>query len=162
MHRDKERICSDQGFRPCVHVSVCWVEDWAHWWTLAMLNLFQDNVRYRDSKIRGVNMGPTWGRQDPGGPHVGPMNLAIWVYIYLLFLSFVKTERANVFKNWSWQKTMAHLSDLVSDMVADGLMTKGVRTSVTLLWKKFVRSIPASALSYQCEFWSAGHPLYLN
>ena len=23
-------------------------------------------------------MGPTWGRQDPGGPHVGPMNLAIW------------------------------------------------------------------------------------
>ena len=24
-------------------------------------------------------MGPTWGQQDPGGPHVGPMNLAIWV-----------------------------------------------------------------------------------
>ena len=23
-------------------------------------------------------MGPTWDRQDPGGPHVGPMNLAIW------------------------------------------------------------------------------------
>ena len=23
-------------------------------------------------------MGPTWGQQDPGGPHVGPMNLAIW------------------------------------------------------------------------------------
>ena len=22
-------------------------------------------------------MGPTWGRQDQGGPHVGPMNLAI-------------------------------------------------------------------------------------
>ena len=24
-------------------------------------------------------MGPTWGRQDPGGPHVGPMILDIWV-----------------------------------------------------------------------------------
>ena len=24
-------------------------------------------------------MGPTWGRPDPGGPHVGPMNLAISV-----------------------------------------------------------------------------------
>ena len=28
-------------------------------------------------------MGPTWGpsgdRQDPGGPHVGHMNFAIWV-----------------------------------------------------------------------------------
>ena len=23
-------------------------------------------------------MGPVWGRQDPGGPHVGPMNFAIW------------------------------------------------------------------------------------
>ena len=29
-----------------------------------------------DSKVHGANMGPTWGRQDPGGPHVGPMNLA--------------------------------------------------------------------------------------
>ena len=34
--------------------------------------------RIPDSKIHGVNMGPTWGRQDPGGFHVGPMNLAIW------------------------------------------------------------------------------------
>ena len=24
-------------------------------------------------------MGPIWGRQDRGGPHVGPMNFAIWV-----------------------------------------------------------------------------------
>ena len=31
-----------------------------------------------DSKVHGVNMRPIWGRQDPGGPHVGPMNFAIW------------------------------------------------------------------------------------
>ena len=24
-------------------------------------------------------MGPIWGRQGPGGPHVGPMNFVIWV-----------------------------------------------------------------------------------
>ena len=30
-----------------------------------------------DGKIHGANMGPIWGRQDPGGPHVGPMNFAI-------------------------------------------------------------------------------------
>ena len=30
-----------------------------------------------DNKVHGAYMGPTWGRQDPGGPHVGPMNLAI-------------------------------------------------------------------------------------
>ena len=34
---------------------------------------------YPDSKVHGANMGPIWGRQDPGGPHVGPMDLAIWV-----------------------------------------------------------------------------------
>ena len=33
-----------------------------------------------DSKVHGANMGPIWGRQDPGGPHVGPMNFAIWDY----------------------------------------------------------------------------------
>ena len=31
-----------------------------------------------DHKVHGVNMGPIWGRQDPGGPHVGHMNFAIW------------------------------------------------------------------------------------
>ena len=31
-----------------------------------------------DSKVHGANMGPTEGRQDPGGPHAGPVNLAIW------------------------------------------------------------------------------------
>ena len=31
-----------------------------------------------DSKVHGTNMGPIWGRQDPGGPHVGPVNFAIW------------------------------------------------------------------------------------
>ena len=34
---------------------------------------------YPDSKFHGAHMGPIWGRQDPGGYHVGPMKLAIWV-----------------------------------------------------------------------------------
>ena len=28
--------------------------------------------------VHGTNMGPIWGRQDPGGPHVIRMNFAIW------------------------------------------------------------------------------------
>ena len=36
-----------------------------------------------DSKVHGAHMGPIWGRQDPGGPHVGPMNFAIWAVIFL-------------------------------------------------------------------------------
>ena len=41
----------------------------------------RDEVFYPNipgSKVHGANMGPIWCRQDPGGPHVGPMNLAIW------------------------------------------------------------------------------------
>ena len=34
---------------------------------------------YPDSKVHEANMRPIWGWQDPGGPHVGPMNFAIWV-----------------------------------------------------------------------------------
>ena len=39
-----------------------------------------------DSNVLGAYMGPTWGRQDPCGPHVGPMNLAIWGSLYPGFL----------------------------------------------------------------------------
>ena len=31
-----------------------------------------------DNKVHGANTGPTWDQQDPGGPHVGHMNLVIW------------------------------------------------------------------------------------
>ena len=35
---------------------------------------------YPDSKVNGTNMGPIWGRQDPGRPHVVPVNFVIWVH----------------------------------------------------------------------------------
>ena len=35
-------------------------------------------VDHPHSKVHGANMRPIWGRQDPGGSHVGPMNFAIW------------------------------------------------------------------------------------
>ena len=39
-----------------------------------------------DSKVHGANMGPIWGRQDPDGPHVGPMNFVIWGVQYNVLL----------------------------------------------------------------------------
>ena len=52
---------------------------------------------FPDSKVHGAYMGPTWGRQDPGGPHVGPMNLAIRVvhslyFSYALYLPHIDDE----------------------------------------------------------------------
>ena len=35
--------------------------------------------KFPDSKVHGAYMGPIWDRQGPGGPHVGPMNFAVWV-----------------------------------------------------------------------------------
>ena len=31
-----------------------------------------------DNKVHGAKMGPIWGRQDPGGPLIGPMEFAVW------------------------------------------------------------------------------------
>ena len=43
--------------------------------------LVKPKVNPADSKVHGANMGPTWGRQDPGGSHVGHMKIAIWTAI---------------------------------------------------------------------------------
>ena len=51
-------------------------------------------VLISDSKIHGANMGPSWVLPAPGGPHVGPMNLAIWVCC-----SYTHRRR---FSLWDW------------------------------------------------------------
>ena len=50
-----------------------------------------------DSKVHGANMGPIWGRQDPGGPHVGPMIFSIWA-------------AKNHFLNQCWERPMKPLA----------------------------------------------------
>ena len=63
------------------------------WWTKC--SLMAQGTRGTPRRRKNINtlialfMGPTWGplgscrpiwvRQDPSGPHVGPMNFAIWV-----------------------------------------------------------------------------------
>ena len=64
-------------------------------WQVTSLLLYRwepGNHRYHypDSKVHEAYMGPIWGRQDPGGPHVGPMNLAIraaYQTVWLFFFS---------------------------------------------------------------------------
>ena len=48
-------------------------------------------TQYPDSKVHGANVGPIWSRQDPGGPHVGPMNVAIWVCILYVWFAFIQS-----------------------------------------------------------------------
>ena len=42
-------------------------------------SIWRNYLSYPDSKIHGANMGPTCVLLAPGGPHVGPFNLAIRV-----------------------------------------------------------------------------------
>ena len=43
-------------------------------------------------KVNGAKMGPIWGWQDPGGPHVGRKNLAIWSQDRLAYNVFQRLE----------------------------------------------------------------------
>ena len=63
-----------------------------------------------DSKVHGANMGPTWGRQDPGGPHVVPMNLAIWDVLQEYWESF--------FINFDLTKRIVNEIDVIIDISA--------------------------------------------
>ena len=80
--------------------------DWMHCWNGGLWNT-------PDSKVHGATMGPIWGQQDPGGPHVGPMNLAIWDTQYTEFtidiwkqLSFQTHELKNNFLNMNKEGKM--------------------------------------------------------
>ena len=40
------------------------------------------------SKFRVANMWPIWDQGDPGEPHVGPMNFAIWGHFSSIRISW--------------------------------------------------------------------------
>ena len=42
-----------------------------------MIVLQRKHMSHPNSKVHGANMGPIWGRRDPGGPYDGPMSFAI-------------------------------------------------------------------------------------
>ena len=50
---------------------------------------------FPDSKVHGANMGPIWGRQGPGGPHVGPMNFAIWGLYWHIYTVLCRYSTVN-------------------------------------------------------------------
>ena len=54
---------------------ICEGELWGVFCELKVWSVFQ--ISNPDRKIHVANMGPTWVLSAPGGPHVGPMNLAI-------------------------------------------------------------------------------------
>ena len=79
-------------------------------------------------------MGPIWGRQGPGGPHVGPMNFAIWVAVTLricsscmLFSNIQATEMP-----WCWRNCRHSLHRMSRWQLPVKLMT-----IMSLIWRQF-------------------------
>ena len=56
--------------------------------------------KYSDSKVHVANMGPIWDRQDPGGPHVGPMNFALWTSLCALIVDCIIRNEISIEINY--------------------------------------------------------------
>ena len=93
-----------------------------------------------DSKVHGANMGPTWGRQDPGGPHVGPMDLAIWATVSNCHdSSFIMNDSEMFPKLWSCLPKFTlvmelyHLSGSVVSIFVELFAEWGTRLSLIIM-----------------------------
>ena len=82
-------IFASKSWQDMLYVRI-WIEDIENnlWtgvadWLYAeerVLMFIYDNP---EINAHGVNMGPIWGQQDPGGTHVGPINLVFLEYIHI-------------------------------------------------------------------------------
>ena len=74
-------LTKGQWRRKCFHLMT--------WSWITILLIFISRLAHilhcPDSKVHGANMGPTWVLSAPDGPHVGPMSLAIRVFICALW-----------------------------------------------------------------------------
>ena len=76
-------------------------------WNFAQ-SLYSPDSKVHGANQHGANMGPTGGRQDPGGPHVGPMLSGSWrsihrlhsrVIVYL-FLNYLAKSDCHIWELW--------------------------------------------------------------
>ena len=70
----------------CIQSQMGYINERASWWEQYPIELIYPPGAHPaitqahnspGSRVHGTNMGPTWVLSAPGGPHVGPMNLAI-------------------------------------------------------------------------------------
>ena len=72
------------------------------------MNIPEVRWRIPDSKVHGDNKGPIWGRQDPGGPHVGP-----WTLLSGMLYNSGK-------KKWKHKRTMLWCSYMIKFFIQCG------------------------------------------
>ena len=96
MHLKMLSACAIIFFQPR---SVTYTQVWVGLWCIRVykyntVNLAASWNMFPDSKVHGANMGPTWVLAAPGGPHFGPMILAIRELLGIWHgLSFTNTSK---------------------------------------------------------------------
>ena len=86
-----------------------------HWQYSKLSHCFE--IHSFDSKVHGANMGTTWVLSAPGGPHVGPTNLAIWVKLwYNPIIVIVPLRQPWIM--WSNQSMMTSSNGNISALLA--------------------------------------------
>ena len=86
----------------------------------------------RDSKVHGANTGPTWVLSAPGGPHIGPMNLAI----------------RGLMQSQGMQPMTAELSNINCKTVWDSILLPSNSAFITAKWHQGQR------LFHNSEAWT--------
>ena len=64
--------------------------------------VFHPYVIIPDSKVHGAIMRPIWGLQDPGGPHVCPIDFAIWDGRVLSIFSHMHVTKSGTVEILDW------------------------------------------------------------
>ena len=94
---------------PCVHYIATSLHDSCQVNHCALCVCLTFNIP--DSKFHGANMGPIWGRQDPGGPLVGHRNLAIWDILWcatqhiLIYMQDAENLMTTDIVKYHWKRT---------------------------------------------------------
>ena len=113
---------------------------------------------YPAIKVYGANMGPVWARQDPGGPHVGPVNFAIWVAVERVMrepqLAFREVVNSLILCPW-WQiycmlcirKKYGGCASATGKFITQDMTPQKRWYRVTWLYCSFVTSIRT------CSYW---------
>ena len=78
-------------------VFMLFLESWSSWSLLINKTRVNPCTNFDpDSKAHGFNMGPIWVLSVPDGPHVGPMDFAIWGVISLSPSAYTLVRSATI------------------------------------------------------------------
>ena len=90
-------------------------------------------------------MGPTWGRQDPGGPHVGPINLAIWGVVSFCIIKMACHPDGHYRDYYPCVLSISQVSVTHSKIEKPG-------SGTTLLWRRNGRGSVSNHQPHDCLF----------